>query len=125
MASQLDSTFDPDAGLRESYLYQLRDEERDVIVPLVATILMLAREGHCIDDGPFPPTFARFRAIAADLRYLEALLRRVSSYEEQASHFLWHAKLMVLGSRIAPRVGELAETLEDELLALAEEATEE
>jgi len=126
MASQIDPiAFDPDAGLRESFLYQLRPREQRLLKSLTATLLHFAREGNILKWGPKPPTFHHVEAIAADLRFLEHLLRNISSYQDAASHHLWHARLLVLADGIAPRVGNLAARLEAELEAVAEEANEE
>lgn len=125
MADRPQCTFNPDAALRESYLHELRPQERDLLSRLAGTVLEFAREGGYIDGSQFPPTFVHVRAIAADLRFLDRLLLRISSCEEGASHHLWHARLLVLASQIAPRVGELTGELEAQLGAIAGEATDE
>ncbi len=126
MADLPESTaFDPDAGLRESFLYQFADAERAVLVSVVSCILDLAREGRCIDEGPLPWIWSKIRGIAQDLRFNESVLRYVSSYEEEASDSLWHARLLVLANDLSPKVGRIASELEDLLLEVVGEAREE
>ena len=123
MANHPESTsFDRDAGLRESFLYQLRSQERDILTRLTSCVLELAREGHCVDEYPEAATFAEVRGIAADLRFIEALMHHVASYEEEVSMELWHARLLVCVAELAPQVGELAARMEQELEVVATKA---
>ncbi|MCH9647889.1 MAG: hypothetical protein K0U98_06595 [Deltaproteobacteria bacterium] len=116
MASQPESTaFNRDAGLRETFLFQLRPQEREILQRMTDCVLELAREGHCADTYPGPPLIAEARAIATDLRFLESLMRHISDYEDRHSPRLWHARLLVcledLASEIAASAARLESTI--------------
>ncbi len=78
-----------------------------------------------MDEYPEATTFAEVRGIAADLRFLEALMYLVASYGEEISMELWHARLLVCVADLAPQVGTLAGRLERELIACEGNASEE
>jgi len=99
-------------ALREIYVCQLRQEERDKLEGLCESVLELTREADAIareincgavDDD--------LRAAAADLRHVERYLRWTGASEGNVLE-RWESRLCDLAERLAPKVGEVAAELE-------------
>lgn len=75
--------FAEDAGWRESFLYELRPEDRDTLRRLSELLAELARESRLLSPGA-GDLGAALGAAVADLRHLQSFLGYLASYRTLA-----------------------------------------